>query len=428
MITTEQKNRAHQDADYIFKELFPQCGMKERQGQTSLCHEMLDAMFGAKIMLSDAGTGIGKTYAYLTAAVIFHKYRMEAGESWQPIAISTASVALQEAIHREYIPFLSKLLIRAGYLTRPMESVIRKGKSRYVCDERLIKRLNAVNLQKKNRKNAEALLSLRSCLDMDQAKHLSGYDRRQVAVPRICDCDRYCRYKRFLEDAASGKYLFQICNHNLLLADAMNTSLHRHPILRPYYALIVDEAHKLPSAARQMFGRTLGQEDVLALCHGLKAEHELLLQAILESHRELNTGLLEKNSSSPFPLPTPPSLKLLEDRLHRQLHQRDADVQDTLSLIREWAAEKYEALKDEAADHTERLAAILEAASLKEYDDALTERIVRNIILAETGAITVRYINGMEIMTGKESGNEPTGKECDPDTGEKGKDRKGPHP
>lgn len=84
MITTEQKNRAHQDADYIFKELFPQCGMKERQGQTGLCHEMLDAMFGGKIMLSDAGTGIGKTYAYLTAAVIFHKYRMEAGYPGSP--------------------------------------------------------------------------------------------------------------------------------------------------------------------------------------------------------------------------------------------------------------------------------------------------------------------------------------------------------
>ena len=292
MITTEQKMCAHRDADYIFKELFPQCGMKERQGQTSLCHEMLDAMFGGKIMLSDAGTGIGKTYAYLTAAVIFHKYRMEAGEPWQPIAISTASIALQEAIHREYIPFLSKLLIRSGYLTHPMESVIRKGKSRYVCDERLIKRLNAVNLQKKNGKNAEALLSLRSCLDMDQAKHLSGYDRRQVAVPRICDCDRYCRYKRFLEDAVSGKYLFQICNHNFLLADAMNTSLNRHPILRPYCALIVDEAHKLPSAARQMFGRTLGHEDVLALCHGLKAEHyQLAAQNLLSAMRPILQGI-----------------------------------------------------------------------------------------------------------------------------------------
>ena len=101
-------------------------------------------------------------------------------------------------------------------------------------------------------------------------------------------------------------------------------------------------------------------------------------------------------------------------------------MQDTLALIREWAAEKYEALKDENADRTERLAAILEKTSLTEYDDALTERIVRNIILSETGAIMVRYINGMEIMTGKESGNKPTGKECDFDPGEKGKDHKGP--
>ncbi len=174
------------------------------------------------------------------------------------------------------------------------------------------------------------------------------------------------------------------------------------------------------------------RQPIVWICQGcgamLSLPDETLLQAILECHRELKNGLLENTSGSPFPIPSPPNLKLLEDRLHRQLHQRDADVQDTLSLIREWAAEKYEALKDEASDHTERLAAILEAANLTEYDDALTERIVRNIILSETGAITVRYINGMEIMTGKESGNEPTCKKCDPDTGEEGKDRKGPHP
>ena len=272
MISSINRTKAHADVDYIFKDLFSQHGLQEREGQTGLCHEMLEAMFSGKIMLSDAGTGIGKTYAYLAAAIIFHKYRMEAGEPWQPIAISTASIALQEAIRREYSPFLSKLLIQAGYLTQPVGAVVRKGKSRYVCDKRLQERLRAIDFQKKNRKNAEALLQLRACLDMDQVGHLSGYDRRQVAVPRVCDCDRCCRYKRFLEEAVSEKYLFQICNHNLLLADAMNTSLHRRPILRPYCALIVDEAHKLPSAARQMFGRTLGQEDVLALCQNLRAE------------------------------------------------------------------------------------------------------------------------------------------------------------
>ena len=56
--------------DYIFKDLFSQHGLQEREGQTRLCHEMLEAMFSGKIMLSDAGTGIGKTYAYLAAAIV----------------------------------------------------------------------------------------------------------------------------------------------------------------------------------------------------------------------------------------------------------------------------------------------------------------------------------------------------------------------
>lgn len=112
------------------------------------------------------------------------------------------------------------------------------------------------------------------------------------------------------------------------------------------------------------------RQPVVWFCQGCGAMlpiiDEALLQAILESHRELKNGLLENTSGSPFPIPARPSIKLLEDRLHRQLHQRDADVQDILALIREWAAEKYEAAKDESADHTERLAAILENVSLTE--------------------------------------------------------------
>jgi len=127
-------------------------------------------------------------------------------------------------------------------------------------------------METKNQRDMDALLSLRKCLDMDRVEHLSNYDRRRVAVPHICDCEQQCRYKRFLENAASDKYIFQICNHNLLLADAMYTRLSRHPILRPYCTLIVDEAHKLPAAARQIFGRTLGQDDVFSLIQSLKNE------------------------------------------------------------------------------------------------------------------------------------------------------------
>lgn len=292
MITQNQRNRAHRDVDMIFKELFPEHGMKERKEQTALCHSMLDAMFDSSLMLSDAGTGIGKTYAYLVAAVVFHKYLIAAGEPRQPIVISTASVALQEAIQKEYLPFLSKLLISAGYITWSLASIVRKGKGRYVCDKRLQNRIKAINLEKKNKRDTEALLSLKTCLDMDQVEHLSSFDRRLVAVPHICDCESQCRYNRFLEDAASDKYLFQICNHNLLLADAMHTRHGRHPILRPYCALIVDEAHKLPAAARQMFGRTLGQEDVISLFNGLKAErYHLAAQNLIAAMQPILKGI-----------------------------------------------------------------------------------------------------------------------------------------
>ena len=140
----------------------------------------------------------------------------------------------------------------------PIRAVIRKGKSHYVCDERLMRRLRQVDLERKNPLAAQALLSLRDHLDADQAPHLSQYDRNRVCVPTICDCRRdSCRYLCYMEACNSDRYLFQICNHNLLLADAIHRGSGHRPILPDVAALIIDEAHKLPETARQMFGVTL---------------------------------------------------------------------------------------------------------------------------------------------------------------------------
>jgi len=293
MITLNEKTKAHNDIDKIFKNILPEYGMTERKEQIKLAHAMLDNMFDGGIALSDAGTGIGKTYAYLVAGVVFSKHRAASGEMGQPIVVSTATVALQKAVHDEYIPFLSGALLHAGYIDKPLLSVIRKGKSRYVCDKRLKKRLKSLDLKKKNRRNAEALLALKKCIDMDTQPDLSGYDRRQVAVPRSCrDCTMDCRYERFVDDCSSEKYLFQICNHNLLLADAMHTHCDRHPILPNYCALIIDEAHKLPATARQMFGRTLGYDDILSLVNGLRSEHyPLAAQNLIAAMKPIAKGM-----------------------------------------------------------------------------------------------------------------------------------------
>ena len=184
----DNRKNAHQEIDHIFKELLPAHGMAERPAQVALSHKMLDAMLDGSIALCDAGTGIGKTYAYLVAGTVFLRCRAAVGLPFQPLLISTSSIALQNAVLNEYLPFLSAVLMAGQIIDHPLRAVVRKGKSHYVCDERLQRRLGAVDLGRKSPRAREALLSLRDHLDLDMAEHLSGYDRERVHVPQVCDC------------------------------------------------------------------------------------------------------------------------------------------------------------------------------------------------------------------------------------------------
>ena len=286
----QDRQDAHKGIDHIFKDLLPIQGMPERPEQIALSHRMLEAMQGGGIALCDAGTGIGKTYAYLVAGVVFHGLRPS-----RPILISTSSIALQKAVRDEYLPFLSTVLIADGMIAEPIQAVIRKGKSHYVCDQRLERRLGQLDLRKKNWRAGNALLFLREKLDMDEAPRLSSYDREQVCVPKVCDCGREdCRYRTFLDSCDGGQYPFQICNHNLLLADAIHRGTGRQPILPDSLAIIIDEAHKLPETARHMFGVTLRAEDIQGLIHDLRREKYLLAADALADTSRLFLRKLER--------------------------------------------------------------------------------------------------------------------------------------
>ncbi len=231
MNTNDNRHDPHNEIDHIFKDLLPTRNMAERPEQLARCHRMLDAMLEGGIALCDAGTGIGKTYAYLVAGTVYHRFRAASGLPVRPVLISTSSIALQTAARDEYLPLLSNLLTEDGMITQPLRTVIRKGKSHYVCDDRLERRLDQLDLRKKNWRAGSAQLALRNELDMDEIAHLSGYDREHVCVPQICDClQETCRYRSFLEKCDSGQYLFQICNHNLLLADAIHRGSGHRPI------------------------------------------------------------------------------------------------------------------------------------------------------------------------------------------------------
>lgn len=68
------KEQAHGEIEKIFRVLLPQNGLAVREEQIALCHAMLDTLLKNNIALCDAGVGIGKTYAYLTACILLKKF------------------------------------------------------------------------------------------------------------------------------------------------------------------------------------------------------------------------------------------------------------------------------------------------------------------------------------------------------------------
>ena len=274
--------KAHEEIDYIFKTLLPQRGMAERPEQIRLCHSILDAMLDGSIALCDAGTGIGKTFAYLTAGILHGKCRAAEGKPQRPILISTSSIALQSAIQKEYLPLLSSVLLSEGLISAPIEAVIRKGKAHYACDARLERRVRQVEGSHKNPAARQALHTAWHVLDLDQLSGMSSYDRERICVPKRCNCRRKdCRYRCFLDACQSGQYTVQVCNHNLLLADLIHRSQKKKSILPDSAAIIIDEAHKLPETARQMFGVTLNAQDFAELIRSLHVERYVLAAELL---------------------------------------------------------------------------------------------------------------------------------------------------
>ena len=259
---------AHQAVERAFRTLLPERGLTEREGQIALCHQMLDTLIAGKVALFDAGVGIGKTYAYLTACILLQRFYSQTGVP--SVVISTSSVALQEALFTEYIPFLSQLFLESQLVSRPIAAIIRKGKERFVCDMKLHQRLEAASDKLAQR----TLFLLKHCADLDKVSGLSDLERKAVCVPEHCPSrcllKGECRYYQHLKKARNREVFIQICNHNYFLADALHRQQGLKPLLGDYRALVIDEAHKLPEAARQMYSRSFSAEDVAELCRRLK--------------------------------------------------------------------------------------------------------------------------------------------------------------
>ena len=220
---------------------------------------------------------------------------------FRPLIISTSSIALQTELHRDYIPRLANVLTADGWKINPSElSVIRKGKSHYVCERQLERRLREMSRNSPRRR--EKLLALQNEADMDRAGTVSNYDKKLIQVPRVCGgCTRkHCVYLDFLDDCAATPYLFQICNHNLFLADAIRKNHGYHPVFPDSCAVIIDEAHTFPETARDMLKLTLDGQDIRTVIQRLEKSRYLLAAERLSDASAL---LMKKLDAPPETIP-----------------------------------------------------------------------------------------------------------------------------
>ena len=114
MNTNDNRLKAHKLIDHIFSGPSSRPRYGAASGADPIESPDAGSHAGRRIALCDAGTGIGKTYAYLAAATAASAF--PTGQIARPIIISTSSIALQNAVLTEYLPLLSCILMADGFL------------------------------------------------------------------------------------------------------------------------------------------------------------------------------------------------------------------------------------------------------------------------------------------------------------------------
>ena len=291
-------------ADGVVAKKLP--GYEERPEQLRMAFAVSDAFNLGQLSVVEAGTGTGKSLAYLVPALL---WALTNGER---VVVSTNTINLQEQLVRKDLPFLQ----RATGLD--FRAVLVKGRSNYICLRRTETAGREPGLFDRELHNElEQILKWSEQTEDGSREDFAVSPNPQVWEEVCCEADQCARVKctyysrcffhRARRQAARAELL--VVNHALLLSDlALRHQTENYSagaVLPPFNRIILDEAHHLEDVATSYFSsqvtRFTFSRILNRLRHPRKAHQGLLPRLIEQLSRELPDS---------------------EDDLYRALHER----------------------------------------------------------------------------------------------------------
>jgi ATP-dependent DNA helicase DinG len=240
-------------------------GYQVRDNQLALCDAMEEAIEKGEVLAAEAGTGIGKTFAYLVPALL----------SGKKVIVSTGTRHLQDQLFHTDLPRVTKALAVQS------TAALLKGRSNYLCLHRL---QIAPHLGFINRDTRSVLTEIE-----EWSKSTSSGDISELTTvaedsyvwPMVTstadnclgsECDSWddCFIAKARKQAQAADVV--VINHHLLLADMTLKNEGFAELLPEADAFVIDEAHQLYDVAARFFGNTVSSRQLIGLTKDIIAE------------------------------------------------------------------------------------------------------------------------------------------------------------
>jgi len=235
-----------------------------RPSQQAMAQAIWDALNTQTHLVCEAGTGTGKTFAYLVPALLFGK----------KVVVSTGTKNLQDQLVQRDIPLIQDAL------NRPIQVALLKGRGNYLCLQRLEQLEHAHNkgdlaLSGQLHRQLNRIQKWRYHTATGETSELSEIPEKSEIWPKVtstsdnclgqeCPVYKDCHLYKARHEAYRADVI--VVNHHLLFADvSMHTGEDSSGVLPDVDAVIVDEAHQLPEVAELFLSQGFSSRLCLAL-------------------------------------------------------------------------------------------------------------------------------------------------------------------